>query len=278
MFKTLFFLSSLAITMNCGRLLQTQQMDTQAFANNFGDQMVTQVESNVRADTEESYAAGYSQGTNGSYSDTVLHAQLLDGDALAGTETVTNTRGIGLSQTQNETFSREVAAPSDVMDELDSFLDSFGKDKYVRSINGVATDGAETAAGAIQKIFNEKDSTRKASSADGIAKYGAGVAGQISAARYNGQDSTVRDNVSATGEDLRVAVAENLWMEDGDLKNAGAGFSDAGGANPAVASSGAGALEGNGILSGVSTSEAFEDKAKARSFVVANPPRRGRRY
>ena len=50
-------------------------------------------------------------------------------------------RQTGLSQTQNETFSREQPDPSEVMDELKNFLDSFGEDKYIRSINGVATDG-----------------------------------------------------------------------------------------------------------------------------------------
>lgn len=275
MFKTLLIFSSLALALNCGRLLQTQELTTQAFANNLGDKKLTQVESNVRADTEESRAAGYTQGSLASNSKTVIHGQLSNGDALAGTETTTSAQGLGLSQTQNETFSREQAAPSQVMDELDSFLGSFAadQDKYIRSINGVATDGADTGAGAIQKIFNEGDSTRKASSADGIAKFGAGVAGQLSAAKYNGKKSTVRDDVSATGENLRVAVAENLWMKDGEIKNTGAGFSDAGGANPAVASSGSGALDGDGVISGVSNAVAEENKAKARSYVVANPPR-----
>ena len=273
MLKTLCLLSTLSLALNCGRLLQTQDLTTQAFANNLGDKKLTQVEANIRADTEESHAAGYTQGSDASQSDTVIHGQLSNGDALAGTETTTGARGIGLSQTQNETFSREVAATSEANDELDDFLDSFAgdQDKYIRSINGVATDGANTDAGAIQKIFNEEDSTRKSSMADGNAQYGAGVAGQLSATKYNGKKGTVRDDVSATGEDLRVAVKENLWLEDGDLKNAGLGVSKAGGPNPAAASSGSGALDGNGVLSGVSNALAEEDLAKARSFVVANP-------
>ena len=275
MFKTLFLLSTLSLALNCGRLLQSQEITTQAFANNLGDKKLTQVEANVRADTEESHAAGYTQGSDASRSDTVIHGQLSDGDALAGTETTTSAKGLGLSQTQNETFSREEAQPSEMLGELNEFLDSFAgdQDKYIRSINGVATDGANTDAGAIQKIFNEEDSTRKSSMADGTAQYGAGVAGQLSATRYNGKESTVRDDVSATGEDLRVAVKENLWLEDGDIKNAGAGFANSGGVNPAAASSGSGALDGDGVISGVSNALAEENLAKARSYVVSNPPR-----
>jgi hypothetical protein len=273
MFKTLLVISALAVSLSGFRLLQTQEATTQAFANNLGDQKLTQVEANIRSDTEESHSAGYTQGTVASNSDTLLHGQLKGQDALAGTETVTSGEGTGLSQTQNETFSREEPNPTGVMNELKEFLDSFGEDKYIRSINGVATDGANTKAGAIQKMFNEEDSTRKASGAEGTAKWGAGVAGQLSAARYNGKDTTVRDDVSATGEDIRVAVRENLWLEDGDIKNAGAGFSDAKGPNPAAASSASGALDGDGVLSGVSTAESREDKAKARSYIVGNPPR-----
>jgi hypothetical protein len=273
MLRTLLVLSTLTISLNCFRLLQTQELTTQAFANNFENEKLTQVEANIRSDTEESHAAGYTMGSEASNSKTLIHGQLKDGDALAGTETTTSGKGTGLSQTQNETFSREVPNASGVMDELKNFLDSFGEDKYIRSINGVATDGANTKAGAIQKMFNEEDSTRKASGADGTADYGAGVAGQLSATRYNGKDATVRDDVSATGENLRVAVRENLWLEDGDIKNAGAGFADSGGPNNAAASSGSGALDGDGVLSGVSTADAEGDKAKARSYVVANPPR-----
>ena len=273
MLRTLLMLSTLSIALNGFRLLQTQELTTQAFANNFENEKLSQVEANIRSDTEESHSAGYTQGSEASNSKTVIHGQLNDGDALAGSETTTSGKGTGISQTQNETFSREKPNPSEVMDELKDFLDSFGEDKYIRSINGVATDGANTSAGAIQKMFNEEDSTRKASGADGKAEYGAGVAGQLSATRYNGKDATVRDDVSATGENLRVAVRENLWLEDGDIKNAGAGFSDSEGPNNAAASSGSGALDGDGVLSGVSTADAEGEKAKARSYVVANPPR-----
>lgn len=273
MFKTLFVLSCLSVCLPAYRLLQTQELSTQAFANNLGDQKLTQVEANVRSDTEESHSAGYTQGSVSSNSDTLMHGQIDQGDALAGSETTTAGRGIGLSQTQNETFSREVPKASDAVDELKAFLDSFGDDKYIRSINGVATDGATTKAGTIQKMFNEKDSTRKASGAEGTAEYGAGVAGQLSATRYNGKDATVRDDVSATGEKLRVAVRENLWLEDGDIKNAGAGFADSGGPNNAAASSASTVLDGDGVISGVSNAESTEDKAKARSYAVTNPPR-----
>ena len=273
MFKTLFVLSSLAVCLTSFRLLQTQELTTQAFANNLGDQKLTQVEANVRSDTEESHSAGYTQGSISSNSDTIIHGQLDQGDALAGTETTTAGKGVGLSQTQNETFSREVAQATGAVDELKNFLDSFGEDKYIRSINGVATDGANTNAGAIQKMFNEHDSTRKASGAQGTADYGAGVAGQLSATRYNGKDATVRDDVSATGENLRVAVRENLWLEDGDIKNAGAGFADSAGPNNAAASSASTVLDGDGVINGVSNAESTEDKAKARSYAVTNPPR-----
>lgn len=273
MFKTLFLFSSLALSLSCGRLLQSQEITTQAFANNLGDQKLTQVEANVRSDTEESHSAGYTQGSVASKSHTLMHGQLSGGDALAGSETTTAGLGLGLSQTQNETFSREKENASEALGELKNFLDSFGEDKYHRSINGVATDGASTNAGAIQKMFNEPGSTRKASRAQGTAKWGAGVAGQLSATRYNGKDNTIRDDVSATGQDLRVAVGENLWLENGEIKNAGAGFSDAGGPNPAAASSGSGVLDGDGVINGVSKAEAKENKAKARSYVTSNPDR-----
>ena len=271
MLRTLFVLSSLTLCLSGYRLLRSQEITTQAFANNLGDQKLTQVEANVRADTEESHSAGYTQGSDASESNTVIHGQLDKGDALAGTETTTEGKGNATSQTQNETFSREDPDPSEALEELNNFLDSFGDEKYIRSINGVATDGATTNAGAIQKIFNEEDSTRKASGADGNAKFGAGVAGQISATRYNGKDATIRDDVSATGQDLRVAVRENLWLEDGDIKNAGAGFSDSAGPNNAAASSGSGVLDADGVISGVSDAKAEEDKAKARTYVVMNP-------
>lgn len=273
MFKTLFAFSLLALSLRGFRLLQTQELTTQAFANNFEDQKVTQVEANVRSDTEESHSAGYTMGSLGSKSDTVMHGQIDQGDALAGSETTTAGLGEGLSQTQNETFSREEPLAGGAVTELKDFLDSFGEEKYIRSINGVATDGANTKAGAVQKMFNEPGSTRKASGADGTADYGAGVAGQLSATRYNGKDATVRDDVSATGENLRVAVRENLWLEDGDIKNAGAGFADSQGPNNAVASSASSVLEGDGVISGVSRSEALDDRAKARSYATANPPR-----
>ena len=273
MYRTLLIFSTLYLSLSCGRLLQSQEVTTQAFANNLGDQKLTQVEANVRSDTEESHAAGFTQGTVASKSKTLMHGQLSDGDALAGSETVTEGKGTGLSQTQNETFSREKAVASGALGELNDFLDKFGEDKYHRSINGVATDGATTNAGAIQKMFNEPGSTRKASRAQGTAKWGAGVAGQLSATRYNGKDATIRDDVSATGQDLRVAVAENLWLEDGEIKNAGAGFSDAGGPNPASAASGAGVLDGDGVISGVSNALAEENKAKARAYVTTNPDR-----
>jgi len=273
MHKTLLILSTLALSLSCGRLLQSQEVTTQAFANNLGDQKLTQVEANVRSDTEESHAAGYSSGTVASRSDSLMHGQLSDGDALAGTETTTGGLGESLSQTQNETFSREEAVASDALGELKDFLDNFGEDKYHRSINGVATDGATTNAGTIQKMFNEPGSTRKASRAEGTAKWGAGVAGQLSATRYNGKDATIRDDVSATGQDLRVAVGENLWLEDGEIRNAGAAFSDAGGPDPAAAASGSGVLDGDGVINGVSNALAEEDKAKARAYVVANPDR-----
>lgn len=271
MFKNLVLLSTLALSLTCYRLLQSQELTTQGFANNLGLQKLTQVEANIRSDTEESHSAGFNQSTDSSNSDTVIHGQLLNGDALAGTETISRGSGMGLSQTQNETFSREQALVGNAKDELSAFLDKFGDDKYHRSINGTAADGYQTTSGAIQKIFNEEDSTRKSSGAESTARYGAGVAGQLSATRYAGDDATLRNDTSATGENVRVAVRENLWLEDGKIKNAGAAFADSEGPNPTSASSGAGVLDGDGTLNGNTRAEAVEDRAKSRSYVTANP-------
>lgn len=263
-----------ALSLSAGRLLQSQELTSQAFANNFGDKFVTQVEGNVRADTEESHAAGYNMSSGSSNSDSLTHGQLNQGDALAGSETISHGTGLGLTQTQNETFSREKAQVTGVLDELNTFLDSFADhQKYIRSINGVATDGANTTAGAVQKIFNERGSTRRSGRTDGTADYGAGVAGQLTAIQYAGKRYTNRNDVSATGEKLRVATVENNWLEGGDIKGTGAGFSDSGGSSPASASSGSAALEGNGVISGRSRSESKPDVAKARTYTTSNPPR-----
>ena len=275
MIKSLVLICLCALSLSAGRLLQSQELTSQAFANNFGDKFVTQVEGNVRADTEESHAAGYNMSSRTSNSDSLLHGQLERGDALAGSETIARGTGLGLSQTQNETFSRENAQVSGVLDELNSFLDSFAGDqeKYVRAINGVATDGANTTAGAIQKIFNEPNSTRRSGRTNGTAQYGAGVAGQLTAAKNGDKKYTNRNDVSATGENLRVATVDNLWIEGSDLRGAGAGFSDSAGANPASASSGSAALEGDGVISARSRSESRPDVAKARTYATSNPPR-----
>ncbi|MEL6750444.1 MAG: hypothetical protein AAFO09_09215, partial [Pseudomonadota bacterium] len=88
------------------RRRQSQELDTQGFANNLGHQRLTQVEANVRSDTEESHSAGFNQSDISSNSNTLLHGQIdCCGDALAGTETTTGGRGQGLSQTQNETLT-----------------------------------------------------------------------------------------------------------------------------------------------------------------------------
>jgi len=275
MIRSLVLICLCALSLSAGRLLQSQELTSQAFANNFGDKFVTQVEGNVRADTEESHAAGYNMSNLTSNSDSLLHGQLNRGDALAGSETISRGTGLGLTQTQNETFSRENAQVSGVLDELNSFLDSFAgdKDKYIRSINGVATDGANTTAGAIQKIFNEQGSTRRSGRTNGTAQYGAGVAGQLTAIKYGDKKYTNRNDVSATGENLRVATVENNWLEAGEIQGAGAGFSDSAGPNPASASSGSAALEGDGVISGRSRSEARPDVAKARTYTTSNPPR-----
>lgn len=273
MIKQLILFTTLYLSLSCGRLLQSAELTTQAFANNLGNQHLTQVEANIRADTEESHSAGFNQSTQSSNSDTVIHGQLFRGDALAGTETISRGSGMGLSQTQNETFSRERAVVGNAKNELTNFLNRFGDDKYHRSVNGTAADGYQTTSGAIQKIFNEADSTRKSSGAESTARYGAGVAGQLSATRYAGKDNTVRNDTSATGENLRVAVRENLWLEGGELKNAGAGFSDSFGPNPTSAASGAGVLDGDGTLNGNSRAESVADRAKARSYVTSNPVR-----
>lgn len=280
MIRNLVLICIYTLSLSAGRLLQSQELTSQAFANNFGDQFVTQVEGNVRADTEESHAAGYNMANLNSYSDSVLHGQLNSGDALAGSETVSRGDGIGLSQTQNETFSRENAQVTGVLDELNDFLDSFadGEDKYVRSINGVATDGANTTAGAIQKIYNEPGSTRRSGRTNGTADYGAAVAGQLTAAQNGGKDGnryTNRNDVSATGEDLNVSTVENNWLEGDDIKAAGAGFSDSGGYSPASASSGSGALEGDGVISARSKSESSPGVTKARTFTTSNPGKNG---
>lgn len=275
MIKSLVLICLCALSLSAGRLLQSQELTSQAFANNFGDKFVTQVEGNVRADTEESHAAGYNMSSGSSNSDSLLHGQLQRGDALAGSETIARGTGLGLSQTQNETFSRENAQVSGVLDELNSFLDSFAgnQDKYIRSINGVATDGANTTAGAIQKIFNEPNSTRRSGRTNGTAEYGAGVAGQLTAAKNGEKRYTNRNDVSATGENLRVATVDNLWIEGSDLRGAGAGFSDSAGLTPASASSGSAALEGDGVISGRSRSESSPGVTKARTYTTSNPPR-----
>lgn len=273
MIRHLVLICLSALSLSAGRLLQSQELTSQAFANNFGDKFITQVEGNVRADTEESHAAGYNMSSLTSNSDSLLHGQLRDGDALAGSETVSEGTGVGLTQTQNETFSREKAQVSGVLDELNSFLDSFGEEKYIRSINGVATDGANTTAGAVQKIFNEPGSTRRSGRTNGTAQWGAGVAGQLTAIDYAGKRYTNRNDVSATGQNLRVATVENNWLEGGELKGAGAGFSDSAGPNPASASSGSSALEGDGVINARSRSESKPDVAKARTYTTSNPPR-----
>lgn len=276
MFKQLLLLGTLAFTLNAYRLLQSQELDTQAFANNFGDQRLTQVEANVRSNREESHAAGFNQSTISSNSDTLLHGQLLNQDALAGTETVSKGTGEGLSQTQNETFSREVEVRGDSVDELRAFLDKFavGKnaDKYIRGINGVATDGFRTSAGSIQKIRNEGSSTKRAAGANGTARYGTGVAGQISGIKNGEDELTVRDDAATSGENIRVAVRENNMLDEGETNVAGAAFADAEGPNPASASSGSVAIEGDGVISGRSRSEAKEDIAKARTYTTVNEP------
>lgn len=273
MINNLVLICLCALSLSAGRLLQSQELTSQAFANNFGDNFVTQVEGNVRADTEESHAAGYNMSNLTSNSESLLHGQLNDGDALAGSETVSRGTGLGLTQSQNETFSRENAQVSGVLDELNSFLDSFAgdKEKYVRSFNGVATDGANTTAGAIQKIYNEPNSTRRSGRTNGTAQYGAGVAGQMTAIKNGEKQYTNRNDVSATGENLRVATVENNWIEGNEIKGSGAGFSDSGGVNPASASSGSAALEGDGVISGRSSSEAKPDVAKARTYTTSNP-------
>ena len=271
MIRHLVLICFLSLSLSCGRLLQSQELTTQSFANNLGDVHLTQVEGNIRSDTEESHSAGFSQGCCGANSDTLIHGQLDNGDALAGTETITRASGQGLSQTQNETFSREHALVGDSTKELTAFLDKFGSAKYYRSIDGVATDGYKTTAGAIQKVFNDRSSTRKSSGANGTAKYGAGVAGQLAAVRYAGKDNTIRNDVSATGEDLRVAVRDNMLLENNQIKHAGAGFSDAHGDHPASAASGSGALDGDGVLSGRSRSVSNAQQTKARSYVTSNP-------
>jgi hypothetical protein len=274
MFKHLALLFTLTLSLTCYRLLQSQELTTQGFANNLGDQKLTQVEANIRSDTEESHSAGFNQSTDSSNSDTTIHGQLDNGDALAGTETISRGTGLGLSQTQNETFSREQALVGGAKDELTAFLNKFGEAKYHRSINGTAADGYKTKSGAIQKMFNERGSTRKSSGAESTARYGAGVAGQLSATRYNGKDATTRNDTSATGENMRVAVRENLWLENGEIKNAGAAFADGEGPNPTSAASGSGVLDGDGVLSGNTRAEAVEDRAKARSYVTSNPVRK----
>lgn len=273
MIRHLVLLCALSLSLSAGRLLQSQELTSQAFANNFGDKFITQVEGNVRADTEESHAAGYNMSSLTSNSDSLLHGQLKQGDALAGSETISRGTGMGLTQTQNETFSREKAQVSGVLDELNSFLDSFGEEKYIRSINGVATDGANTTAGAVQKIFNEPGSTRRSGRTNGTADWGAGVAGQLTAIQYGGKRYTNRNDVSATGQNLRVATVENNWLEAGEIKGAGAGFSDSAGPNPASASSGSAALEGDGVINARSRSESKPDVAKARTYTTSNPPR-----
>jgi len=273
MIRNLVLLCLCSLSLSAGRLLQSQELTSQAFANNFGDKFITQVEGNVRADTEESHAAGYNMSGGSSNSDSLLHGQLRYGDALAGSETISRGTGIGLSQTQNETFSREQAQVSGVLDELNSFLDSFGDDKYIRSINGVATDGANTTAGAIQKIFNEPGSTRRSGRTNGTAEWGAGVAGQLTAGQNGDKRYTNRNDVSATGQNIRVATVDNNWVEAGDFRGAGAGFSDAGGPNPASASSGSAALEGDGVINARSRSESKPGVTKARTYTTNNPPR-----
>lgn len=272
--RHLLLLSLMAFSLSCGRLLQSQELSGQAFANNLGNKtFVTQVEANLRSDTEHSNAAGYNSSTGSSNSDSLAHGQIAGENALAGTETVAKGTGKGLSQTQNETYSREKALLGKSKDELTAFLAKFNHKKVIRSYNGVATDGYDTTAGAYQKIRNEGDSTKKVSGADGTARYGSGVAGQQSANRYAGQEQSARNDASITGENLNVNVKENLHMENGDLKIAAAAFADAEGENAAAASSSAGALDGNGVISGVNTAEAHENVANAKSYVTSNPPR-----
>lgn len=276
MFKRLLLLSTLSLTMTAwavvpARRRQSQELDTQGFANNLGHQRLTQVEANVRSDTEESHSAGFNQSDISSNSNTLLHGQIdCCGDALAGTETTTGGRGQGLSQTQNETFSREVAKRSNSIEELNAFLDKFGEDKKVRSINGSASDGYRTRSGSFQKIRNEGESTKKASGTDSSARYGSAIAGQLSAVRYAGKDNQLRNDAASTGEYARAAVRENLWLEDGMIRNGGAAFSDSEGAQPASASSGSVALDGDGVISGNTRSIAEDDIAKARTYVAAN--------
>lgn len=274
MLKRLLLLSTLSLSMSAWAIgrgsRQSQELSTQGFANNLGDQRLTQVEANVRSDTEESHSAGFNQSTIESNSNTLLHGQIQSGDALAGTETVAGGLGKGLSQTQNETFSRENAKVGSSIDELTAFLDKFGSEKYIRSINGSASDGFQTKSGSFQKIRNEGDSSKKASGTDATAKYGSAVAGQLSAVRYAGNDNSVRNDAAATGENVRAAVRENLWLENGQIKNGGAAFSDSEGEQPASASSGSVALGGDGVISGNTRSVSKDDIAKARTYVATN--------
>ncbi|MEL6702612.1 MAG: hypothetical protein AAFO58_13180, partial [Pseudomonadota bacterium] len=90
---------------------------------------------------------------------------------------------------------------------------------------------------------------------------------------YAGKRYTNRNDVSATGENLRVATVENNWLEGNEIKGAGAGFSDSAGPNPASASSGSAALEGDGVINARSRSESRPDVAKARTYTTSNPPR-----
>lgn len=273
--RHLLLLSLMAFSLSCGRLLQSQELTGQAFANNLGNKTyVTQVETNLRSDTEHSNAAGYNSSDGSSNSDSLAHGQISQGNAMAGTETIARGSGKGLSQTQNETFSREKALLGKSKDELTGFLANFADGpKFIRSYNGVATDGYETKAGVYQKIRNEGESTKKVSGADGSATWGSGVGGQQSANRYAGKEQSVRNDVSVTGENLNVNVKENLQMEDGEIKQAGAGFAKAQGENSAAASSSDGALDGEGVINGVNTAEAKENTATARSYVTSNPPR-----
>ena len=271
MIKTIFLCFNLFLSLSSYRLLQSQELSTQGFANNLGENKLTQVEANIRSDTEESHSAGFNQASDSSNSDTVIHGQVNDGDVLAGTETISRGAGNGLSQTQNETFSREKALVGNAANEMAAFLEKFGSEAYHRAINGTAADGFLTNSDAIHKMFNEENSTRKSSGAESNAKYGAGVAGQLSATRYNGKDASLRNDTSATGEDVNVAVRENLWLEDGELTNAGAAFGDSLGSNPTSASSSAAVLDGDGILSGNTRAEASDDRAKSRSYATSNP-------
>lgn len=277
MFRQLLLIGTLALSLSSLRLLQSQELSTQAFANNFGDERLTQVEGNVRSDREESHVAGFNQSQISSNSDTLLHGQLLNGDALAGSETVSRGTGKGLSQTQNESFSREVEVRGDSNNELKAFLDKFAVEKdeerYIRSIEGVATDGFKTDAGSYQKIRNEGESTKRAAGAQGTAKYGTGVAGQLSAIRNGDDDNSIRNDTATSGEDIRVAVRENNQLDDENTSSAGAAFADSNGPNPASASSGSVALEGDGVINAKSSSEAKEDIAKARTYVTSNEPK-----